>query len=753
MSKKQPIKKNPPAPPQAKQVADKLENKPGDKAPFGGLSTVKVLCLLLSAITFVLYINTLHNGFVLDDVIMVKENTIVAKGFGGITELLTTPHMRGYLIIPNDTYRPLSLVMFAIEYGFFGLNPAVNHFFNVVVFAGCVVLLFLFLNKFFEGKKPLAAFIGAFLFAVHPVHTEVVANIKSRDELLCFLFAFLSLNIFMNYMREAKMTQLLLGTFTLFLAFISKENVITFLGVIPLFFFFYKNESKQRAMFISGGAIAAAAAFIIIRAIILKEYHANETAQIEFIDNALTKAPNIASRIATSVHISGKYLWLLFIPYPLICNYSYNAIPFSTFADISTLAALAAYAAMIYFAVSRFIKDKKDPFAFAIFYYLMTIALFNNMFILIGAEMGERFLFMASAGWCIAAAAVADKWLIKTNTEDINQLKSPKILAICIPALLVFGGMTFARNRDWNGNVNLYRIDLEKSPNDSRLNYYLGTALAETLYMEEPDTSKRKEIDKEALSHIRQALAIYPDFSEANAEAGRIFDRQMRYDSAEYYDRRALQLNPNHPVATNNLGSIFLETGQYRLAIQTFKRALEINPNFVLAYFNMARTYVALKQFDSGIYCYHKMLELNPGYSDAYMEIGTTFFSLEKYDSSAVYFKKVLSMQPDNANAINNLGAGYLNSKNYPAAIEQFKRSLQLNANSVNTYSNLGRAYFFTNQYELCIQTFTKQLSIDNKQVVNIPYIALSYQKLGNMQEARKYEAISKQYFSDFKLP
>src|SRR6185436_1377839 len=133
-------------------------------------------------------------------------------------ELLLTPHMRGYLIIPNDLYRPLSLVMFAIEYQFFGPNPAAGHFFNILTFIGCVIMLFLFLDKFFGGKKTAIAFIGALVFAVHPIHTEVVANIKSRDELLCYFFGFWSLNLFMNYMKSGKMWQLLMGTSVLYLA-------------------------------------------------------------------------------------------------------------------------------------------------------------------------------------------------------------------------------------------------------------------------------------------------------------------------------------------------------------------------------------------------------------------------------------------------------------------------------------------------------------------------------------------------------
>ncbi len=750
MSKQQQPKNKPAAAQPSKVKAAPEQQILSDKK--SGLSNFTILSVILAIVSFALYFNSLQNGFVMDDVIMVKENTIVAKGFGGIMELLTTPHMRGYLIIPNDTYRPLSLVMFAMEYQFFGLNPMPYHFFNIVVFIGCVLMFFSFLNNFFDKKKIVVAFIGAFLFAIHPTHTEVVANIKSRDELLCFFFAFLSLNVFMKYMKEGKTGKLILGIVTMYLSYISKENVITFIGVIPVLFFLFKNEHRHRALFITAGTVLSTIAFIVVRAMILSKYNANETSQIEFIDNALTKAPDLMTRLATSIQISGKYLWLLFIPNPLICNYSYNAIPYASLTNISVIATIIAYGTMIWYAITRLIKNNKDPLAFAILFYLATIALFNNMFILIGAEMGERFLFMASAGWCMAGAFAIDKWILKDETPSADILKSPKFLAILIPLLLIFGGITVARNSEWKDSVTLYRADLLKSPNDSRLNYYLGTALAEDLYAQEPDSNKKKAIDLEAKDHLRTALSIYPQFTEANAEMGRIFDRLHQYDSAELYDKRALALNPNHPIATNNLGSVYMATGKYQNAIAIFQKALQINPNFVLAYFNMGRTYTQLKNYDSAIYNYKKMLELQPGYPAAIQEFGIAYFSMGKYDSAEVYFKKALTIDPNDANMINNLGAIYLNTKNYPQAIVQFTRSLSLNPNYVNAYSNLGRAYFFNKQYDLCIQTFSKQLSLDPTQVVNIPYIALSYQELGNMEQAHKYEAISRKYFSDFKL-
>ena len=760
MSKKPAKKPNLQAPQSpAKQPVNTASSKPSAKSAgrqamemAAGIS-VKQLSIVLAIICFVLYANTLMNGFALDDVMVFKENKIVAKGLSGIGELLATPHMRGYLIIPNDLYRPLSLVMFAIEYQFFGASPFVGHFVNILLFAGCVILLFIFLDRFFDRKKTLIAFIAAFVFAIHPIHTEVVANMKSSDELFCYLFAFLSLNIFMNYMDDGKMKQLILGIFVFFLSLISKETVIAFLGIIPILFFIYDNKNRQRAIYITGGIVAATVVFMGIRSAVLSNYNANQSAPVEFIDNALSGAPNYASKIATEVVVMGKYLKLMFIPYPLLSNYSFNAIPFSDFADYRFYLSLLAYVGLFYVAITRFRKDHKDPWVFAIIFYLFTLFLFSNLPFLMGAELAERFAFFASTGVCIAAALAMEQWLIKGDAGDIMALKSTKVLAVLAPLLLVFGGLTVARNMDWKNNYTLYKADVEKSPDDTRLHHFVATAITEELYPNEKDTVKRHELDVESIAELRKSLAIYPNYSDAHVELGRVYDRAHQWDSAEVHDKRALELNPTNSTANNNLGNVYLSTGRYQQAIDLFKKSIILKPDFSYAYYNVALSYQQLKQYDSAIKYYNLMLGFDPKYMNAHQQLGFVFMAMQRFDSAEYHFKQVVALSPGDPNAIHNLGAAYLNGKKYALAIETFKKMLEMTPNYLNAYSNLGRAYFYSEQYDLAIQTFNKELSIDpNNGVRDIPGIALAYQKMGNMDMARKYEAIAKSHYPDFKL-
>src|ERR1700733_8937415 len=120
------------------------------------------LAFLLGLVSFIVYSNTLINGFALDDANSIMNNAIVKKGIATIPELLTTPYHRGTITtVTNDLYRPLSLVMFATEYQLFGARPLPFHLVNVLLFAGCVILLFLFLAQFFDRKKTIVAFLAA----------------------------------------------------------------------------------------------------------------------------------------------------------------------------------------------------------------------------------------------------------------------------------------------------------------------------------------------------------------------------------------------------------------------------------------------------------------------------------------------------------------------------------------------------------------------------------------------------------------
>ncbi len=615
-------------PPRAKEESTK-----------SGMSFSLKMAILLGVIAFMAYANTFSNGYALDDFTVIRDNTIVTKGMSAIPQILTTPYRRGWFITTNDLYRPLSLVMFATEYQLFDGQPKASHVMNVLVFAGCVILLFLFLDKLFGKKRTGVAFFATLLFALHPIHTEVVANIKSRDELLCFFFAFLSLNMFLKYANSGTMKHLIYGIVAFFLSYLSKETVISFLFVIPFIFYFYKNENKTRSLYISASAVAVSVVFLIIRYSVLKAYGANADSVVSFIDNHLVKAPSPAVAFATEILILGKYIALLFVPYPLVCDYSFNSIPFASLGNIWVILSLVFYLAIAAFGIMRLVKKPKDPYAFAILFFLATIALFSNIVFIIGAPMAERFVFFASVGFCLAIALIVDQFLAgsKEAEPSMSVFTNPKMMMIFVPVCLVFAFMVVNRNGDWMDNFTLFKADIKKAPNDSRLAYYLGTEMVVTNSKSEGNPEVRNQIIKEASTYLKQALNIYPEYTDANASLGDAYFKLAIYDSAELYDKRALESNPKYTIAINNLAGVYFMTNRYEKALEVCQKAIVLNPNYVNAYGNIGLCYIRMGKYDLALANLYKAIALDPNFTSAYENLALTYKALGKEDSVRKY--------------------------------------------------------------------------------------------------------------------
>ena len=625
MAKNTPIPKKPTA-----QPIPKEKTTTGFKIP-----GTKVLCLLLAIVAFCTYANTFSNSYVLDDLMVVPQNSMVQKGCSAIPELLHTPYMKGYANMPNDNYRPLSLITLAVETQIFGVNPANNHVVNVLLFAFCVVALFLFLLHFFDGKKVGVAFAATLLFAVHPIHTEVVANVKSRDELLCFLFGFLSLYLLVKYARSGILWQLIAGTFCYFLSLLSKETSIAFLAIVPGIFLLYHNADKKRSGLIIAGTVLAALTFIGIRYAVLKANHADDTTFLHFIDNELLNAPNYASRLATELLVLGNYIKLMFIPAPLICSYAYNSIPLTTFGNVWVLLSLTAYLGLFSFAVYRLIKNNKDPFAFGILFWILTLAIVSNVFILIGALMAERFLFFASVGFCLVMSLLLELWITKAGEQEI--FPRGKMWLVLLPVSLVLLVLSVNRSADWKDNMTLFMADIEKSPNNARLNFYLGNEKSTNYANAAPDANMKKQIIAESIPYLQKAVEVYPHYTDAQTALGTAFFNLQQYDSAEAHHKAALIDEPKNMLALNGLAGIYFMKQNFPKARDILIRDVAINPNNTSIVYNLGLCYLNMRLFDSAIIIYRQVLAMNPHHKESLTGMAQAFNLLNLPDSAKKY--------------------------------------------------------------------------------------------------------------------
>lgn len=469
--------------------------------------------LILFLFPFLLYVNTLFNGYVLDDFGVLKDNQIVRQGVKGVPVIMSTPYRYGVNRFTDNLYRPLSLVMFAVEWQIAPGNPAVNHFVNVLFYSFSCLLLFVLLKKLFSSYPPMLPIITCLLFAAHPIHTEVVANIKSRDEIMSVFFLFLSFYLFMNYLEKGKKKFFLFSLIVFTLAVFSKEGIIPFLAVFPLAGWYFTKTDIKKVLLYSVLFLSPIILFFIVKHVVWIPFEGH--LEISLVDNIFKAIPTLSSRLATILLILGKYFFLLVAPFKLVSDYSYNQIPAVGWNSWEVWFALIAYLAAIVYSICYL--RKKDLLAFGLLCYLISIGIYSNIFVFIGSSFAERFLYLPSLGFCIVIAWIlvaifrigdSKKEDFKKNTGNIW-----RIWIVLLAIITIYSVKTFSRNLDWRSEEALFSRDVKRSPRSCHMRYYWGNSLF-TKATKQTDFNASRSMLVDAIHQYDTALIIYPGYNE-----------------------------------------------------------------------------------------------------------------------------------------------------------------------------------------------------------------------------------------------
>src|SRR2546427_3869473 len=182
-------------PPSAAPACVQLRGRTG--GPSTGLRPWQFLAIAV-------YVDSLGNGLVLDDESVIVENQAVRHPLDWRTILLTSSWFSD--VAPSIAYRPLTTWTFALDHALHAERPFGYHLVNVLGHAAVTALVVALAASL--GLSPPAAGLAGALFAVHPIHTEVVANGVGRAEILA---AGLALVALLAWRRAATGRQSLLG--------------------------------------------------------------------------------------------------------------------------------------------------------------------------------------------------------------------------------------------------------------------------------------------------------------------------------------------------------------------------------------------------------------------------------------------------------------------------------------------------------------------------------------------------------------
>ena len=607
------------------------------------------LGLVLAVLSFLLYSNTLSHEFALDDGSAITENWVTKKGAAGIPLLLTKHYRYGYWNSRGVLYRPVSLVMFAIEWGISEDNPFLHHLINVLWYAGTVLLLFFTLAKIWSSYHLLLPFAVSLLFLVHPMHVEVVANIKSRDEILAFFFSVLALNFLWDYLKKADVKWLIAGVLSYGIALFSKEGVITFLAIFPLTIYFFHPSAKIKKILTTTALMAIPAViYLYIRAQILGDVGAG-AGKGSPLDNVLYDAPDSIAYMATAFLFLGKYLMTLLLPITLCSDLGFNSVPVTSLADWRVILSLLVHGAMLVYAVMNF--QKKTPLVYGILFYGITFSIYSNVIITIGAAYAERFLYVPSLGFAIVVATL----LFQVLKIDLKQ-KTPLTLngwwkAWSMPLMilagmaLLYGARTIARNPAWKNSYTLYTTDLPNSPNSAKLNYHQALETVK-LALNEPNPQEKNRLFDIAKDGFEQAIKIFPSYSDAHGELGLTWFRKGDVNKALASYAEALKHNPGKATVYSNMGIIYFQQNNLAKAEEVYKKALQYDPRFLDAYRNLGSVYAMQKRFDEAIAQYSKGLQYDANNAILHFYLGSVYTEKGETAKGQEFLNKAYQLDP-----------------------------------------------------------------------------------------------------------
>ena len=501
------------------------------------------------ALAIVLYANTLYHQFVLDDDVVITGNTYIQKGIEGIPSILAHDSFAGYhkvgegeSIIEGGRYRPLSLVFFAVVYSLFGPNPIPFHLFNILLYAlsGVVGLKWLLLLLTSEKNGMWIAFTTTLLFIAHPLHTEVVANIKSADEILALLFGIGAMYSLLKSVDTHSKIWAVSSFILMVLACLAKENAITFLLLAPLSVWFFREIKISVLVRRSMALIAGGILFLLLRYLVLGFQPAGLMMHDPLNNPFLEWNGNVwiacspAAKAATILYTFGLSLRLMVIPYPLTHDYYPFHIQLQSFSNIFVLFSLLIMLSMIAYATWSMLRKKKA--GFGIIFFLVPISITSNLFFPIGAFLAERFLYLPSLGLLMAFVFWGSSLAGKKNSGSVNYL----IASI----LIVFSFMTVMRNSAWKDNTTLLRTDIRHSPNSAKGQNDLGTIILEEA-LKTQDSIRQKSLFMEAYPHLLRALELHPTYFDAYLATGACAYYLEQYDQSVSTYRRAITLYPD----------------------------------------------------------------------------------------------------------------------------------------------------------------------------------------------------------------
>lgn len=494
--------------------------------------------ILLVGVCFLVYSNSLHNAFVLDDIPAISNN-------------LQIKHLFSFWLDPQTFLNSLA-------YNITGFNVVTYHLISIILHSMNTILVFLFLLLFFKIQP---SFFGALLFAVHPIHTEAVAWISGRDYLILTFFVLVTYLLYYKAVysekinKESQIAYFILS-FIVFLYFIFKN--FTFYMLCPFFIilsdFVFNKWRKNWKLWLP---------FLFI--VVLRVFFAREvlqqriTSTIAYLDYGIDTSGFSINPFFSFIYSIFSHLWLIIWPVKL--TFYHEPIIFYSLQIWLGFFILCCFICLLPYL---FKKQKIILFGIGIF----VLFLFPSYSPLpIATVVAERYAYLPSILLSILLASFYECYLKKENSAWRRW-----VMVLFIIILITCAIRTLIRNQDWKNSQILFKRTLEVSSKSPSAHVGMGT-----VYFHQGN------IDK-AIEEFSKAIELKPNYSEAYNNRATAYYLKSDFNQAISDFNLAIKFKPEYALAFYNRGVIFYNKGDFKRAIFDLNRAIEFRPDYAEAY-------------------------------------------------------------------------------------------------------------------------------------------------------------------------
>lgn len=530
--------------------------------------------LILSMLVVALcYANSLPNDFILDDMAIVVANPAI-RSISPL-QFLAAPYWKQEQ--GGGVYRPLTIFSFSVDYALWQLWPAGFRLTNLLLHALNGWLVFLLVRGL--AGRPVAALAAMVIYVAHPVHTEAVAGIVGRNELLAALFFF---SAWLFFRRGHTATSAALFALSL----LSKENAIVFPAIIVIDMFLTQgNEFRKVLAAWRRFAVitVVAAGYLVLRYWVLGglAFSARE----QYRGGMLS----LVERWMTSGRVYLEYCSLLFMPVDVAGDYDFNAIPIAGVFDRDAWIGILIVFGTLF--SSWFYRRRNPGLALGLMFPIIALLPVSNWILPIPVLMAERFLYLPLFGVALALGI------------GFSEIRSREHRIIIGAGAFLFALMLcLSHNYIWRNEFTFYENVIRVVPENAKGRLGYGFALIEA--------GRRADAEKQ----LETGLRILPDNPALLSTLA--LARTTPNDCGRAFPllNRALQINPEHGDTLRRMADCLYRQGAKVEATLTYRKAIDNSPYpDALMLFMWGLSLEETGQKDAALAAYERAALIDPG--------------------------------------------------------------------------------------------------------------------------------------------